>query len=134
MGVGCRRGDGNCLLALSAHAWLLWNSHIQRYANARVRIEDFDTLPGHILRAVCDARTVSQSIMSRVDIKLCRSLPNQSRGITRSSRRQIQSDYHLNSRRHGHFTLADIAAKNAPLAQAVSQLARTYGYSSKCLY
>ena len=117
-GQGCPRG-GRCWLHFAVLAWVFWNGHVQRYADARFRVES--DLAALIRRAQMDVAThrTSTTLTPAADASALSYLFARPGAVRRPSTKH---------KAHREYRLADVAALDAGLAHEVRLLAAALGY------
>lgn len=93
-------------IRFSGAAWLTWNDHIEKYADARYRIDELAAL----------ARDACQHVV----------------GISGSCVSMTLPVKHLNKRKHLKLSWADIRRVDAALESALREKAIEYGFGEAC--
>ena len=112
-GRGCPRG-GRCWLHFAALAWVFWNGHVQRYADALFRVEA--DLPALV-------RQAQEDVAGRRAGRPHAPTPSLLGGRPAAPRRPS-----VKHKAHREYGLSDVAALDAGLAHEVRLLAAALGY------
>eukprot|EP00615_Pteridomonas_danica_P003086 CAMPEP_0114351244 /NCGR_PEP_ID=MMETSP0101-20121206/17027_1 /TAXON_ID=38822 ORGANISM="Pteridomonas danica, Strain PT" /NCGR_SAMPLE_ID=MMETSP0101 /ASSEMBLY_ACC=CAM_ASM_000211 /LENGTH=270 /DNA_ID=CAMNT_0001491001 /DNA_START=293 /DNA_END=1105 /DNA_ORIENTATION=+ len=102
-----------CLWA--AKAWFFWNSHVETYADNRLRVEDF-TNPEDMARILCKEGSLSCFSSRRAHLQ-----------------ELLAPNYRVHHREHGTCSMKEIFELDPKLATEMVRMARRYGYGSSKL-
>jgi|AntAceMinimDraft_1070359.scaffolds.fasta_scaffold108727_2 hypothetical protein len=105
----------------AAHAWVAWNAHVESYADATFRVDDFassEALASHVCRQAFNGSFCANAKAATAKGSLVHAL-----GLGEFRLKQ-------HHRRHGACALADVATLDPIVAAQVVAMATRYGYQS----